>query len=218
MEFFRLSLCHLLFEVIESCIVCAMLLLSIEVALLESIISIFVKASLFSEPRDLITKTRLFVTFLLKLCCLRIRLFMSVATRCIRILLIIERLSLLKGLAGLEIAVSLLSWWERSLLSFDHIVLFVSLDQCIQVASYLVILSHAFLSRTFPHFLLFIRFKAWFIFTKATTSVLLWLHLSHELLLLALTLPLSVLEFSLFFVERLILLVLLEFVLTPLLH
>ena len=218
MKFLRLSLRHLLFKVVESCIICAMLLLSVEVALLKSIIRTFVKAPLLSESRNLITKTRLFVTFLLKLCCLRIRLFMSVTTGWIRILLIIERLPLLKGLAGLKIVVSLLSWWERSLLSFDHIVLFISLDQSIQVASNLVILSHAFLSRTFPHFLLFISFKARFIFTEAATSVLLWLHLSHELLLLALTLSLSILEFSLFFVERLILLVLLEFVLSPLLH
>ena len=143
---------------------------------------------------------------------------MSVATRCIRILLIIERLSLLEGLASREIAVSLLPRWERSLLSFDHIVLFVSLDQCIQVATKLIIWSHAFLSGTFPHSLLLIRFKAWFIFTKAAASILLWLHLTHKLLLLTLTLALGILEFSLFFVERLILLMLLEFVLSSLLH
>ena len=218
MKFLRLSLCHLLFKVIESCIICALLLLSIEVAFLKSLVSLFVKATLFREPGDLITKTRLFVTFLLKLCCLRIRLFMSVASRCIRILLIIEWLSLLEWLACLEIAVSLLPRWERSLLSFDHIVLFVSLDQCIQVASNLIIWSHAFLSRTFPHFLLLFRFKAWFIFTKAAASVLLWLHFSHKLFLLALALSLSILEFSLFFVERLTLLMLLEFILSSLLH
>ena len=133
-------------------------------------------------------------------------------------MLIIERLSLLKGLASLEIAVSLLSRWERSLLSFDHIVLLVSLDQCIQVAAYLIIWSHAFLSGTFPHFLLFIKFRARLIFTEAASSVLLWLHLPHELLLLALPLPLSILEFSLLFVERLILLMLLEFALSSLLN
>lgn len=89
-------------------------------------------------------------------------------------------------------------WWEWTLLSLHHhVVLFVPLNQCIQVTvKFIFRWTHSFLPQISLHSFTLFTLEARLVFTKTASfkcfaSAILLLELSEELLLLTLALALS---------------------------